>query len=328
MTEPDQAATLPGGISRRRVLHGAAWATPAVLIATASPPAAASTTPGEGVATMGALTLMATTSAYNEEDLYMTSTVSYASDAYAAPVTDLTLAFEVPTKRITKPEPTIVSGAGWTYTGAKKADGNTVFTFARNGSPLRSADLLTTPLSIRVAKNKNLDAVEVGAVANGLSTGQPVPPARARASAALASNAPVFNSGTPARHQEWFASNPRVDAWVIDGALRWTGPWHPPGPSVADIEIEWRFPAAEVVGTILPWGQGLGSGWVEAAPAQRVGDAWVVRHRFNGAIGSGTQTTSGLQFAVPTSVRPTVVDYVITSRSAGQQLVTTGRVYR
>jgi len=40
----DSTAARAGGISRRRVMKGAAWATPAILIATASPHAAASTT--------------------------------------------------------------------------------------------------------------------------------------------------------------------------------------------------------------------------------------------------------------------------------------------
>jgi len=38
--------TPTASISRRRVLHGIAWTTPAILVATASPPAAASTDPG------------------------------------------------------------------------------------------------------------------------------------------------------------------------------------------------------------------------------------------------------------------------------------------
>ncbi|MDN4475442.1 hypothetical protein QQX09_06195 [Demequina sp. SYSU T00192] len=40
----ENSATTSGSLSRRRIIQGAAWVTPAILIATASPPAAASVT--------------------------------------------------------------------------------------------------------------------------------------------------------------------------------------------------------------------------------------------------------------------------------------------
>ncbi|MDN4484192.1 hypothetical protein [Demequina lignilytica] len=73
----------PSSISRRRVVQGVAWATPAILIATASPPAAASD--GDGIPYMTAIS-SGYASNYGNSNQTITITMSYDGNGGTTPV--------------------------------------------------------------------------------------------------------------------------------------------------------------------------------------------------------------------------------------------------
>lgn len=332
MTDTSQEAVRPGSVSRRRVLHGAAWATPAILIATASPSAAASTLPpAEAAPTiMGALALAAPTSAYNEGELYVTSTLVYSGDTYAAPVTDVTCEVEIPSSRIGNPAGAVVEGSGWSFQGFRNVGAMTIITAAWQGAPLEASAGTTTPLSVRLSKNGDLSSLSVAVVGRGNSVNQAVPPARATVSSSFVANGPVFHHGGAVRFEEWFKSKPqKVSAWVIDAAQRWTGPWYPVAPAISDVEVEFRIPAAEANGSVAPIRNGVGADWAPVSTPTVVDGMWRYHYAYNGVINESRDRTTELQFAIPTLTdTPTYVDYVIRSKSSGQPLTRSGRVTR
>ncbi|SEJ39965.1 hypothetical protein [Demequina mangrovi] len=334
MTDVDDARARGEAVSRRRVLHGIAWTTPAVLIATSSPPAAASG--GEGISSaQGALALAGTFTALNESAFTFDTMVAYAGAARSAgagvsPVTSVTLDLALPSGRVTGEAPSIVSGSAWTYTGAATAGGETSFTFAWQGDNLTDATPSTSPLTVTIPKTASLDAAAVTFTARGTSAGLPVPPSVVvDTRAVLTANAPTFAHGGAIRHQEWFQSNPKVDAWVFNAALVWSGPWSPVGPAINHIAVEFRIPAGESDGTLLPSWDGIGAGWTADGVPAVVDGFWRVRYRYNGAISKGSERTDELRFALKAPVATaTAVQYTLTGQSAGVALTAAGVVSR
>ncbi|WP_062292721.1 hypothetical protein [Demequina phytophila] len=322
-----------GALSRRRVIQGIAWTTPAILVATASPPAAAST--GEEELPASTLALAGVKAAINANDFVVEGTVVYGGSTTSgagAPVSGVTLEFSLPTARVTGAAPTIASGAGWGYSG-KAADGsNTVFTFAWQLAGVSSSSPSTNALTVTVPKTSDLSAASVSATGRGSSAGSTVLPATTTVqSAALAANSASFANGSAIRFQEWYDNKPKVDAWMFDVSQAWTGPYWPVGPAITDLVVEFRIPYAESDGAVMPYSSnksfasGIGAGWVADQVGVLVGDYWVVKYHYTGPLDNDHRSTTNLKFAVKTDVaKATKVDYTLTAKSGGVNLISNG----
>lgn len=169
MNHSTVGAATPAGISRRRVLGGIAWATPAIMVATAAPSFAAGSTrepgglviSGTGIQDASVFTVTATT-IFN----------GGATPATAYPVSGITTAISVPTARV-------AAGAGatavtgWSYVSRAVSGADTVFTFAWSGADL--ADGATIPsLVATLPKSSDRTAVSLAAQSFGTSNGTPV----------------------------------------------------------------------------------------------------------------------------------------------------------
>src|SRR5690242_20179009 len=83
------------GLSRRRVLQGVAWATPAVIVATAAPSAAAS------AVELGAIAFSSTSAYMTASTLTVTGRFVFVGSSAALPVTNVVATIVVPTARVT-----------------------------------------------------------------------------------------------------------------------------------------------------------------------------------------------------------------------------------
>ncbi|WP_156158983.1 hypothetical protein [Demequina gelatinilytica] len=108
------------GVSRRRIVQGAAWATPAVLIATASPPAAASQTPG-------AVSLATSTFVASGVNSVLTLVVTNSGVAGSEPLTGTQVTVTVPASQVTA-APVSSSGSGWVLTGPTTSGTSVIYT--------------------------------------------------------------------------------------------------------------------------------------------------------------------------------------------------------
>ncbi|WP_062462171.1 hypothetical protein [Demequina soli] len=328
------AAPARPGMTRRRAVHAAAWTAPAILVATATPAAAASGETG-GTLPPGTLALAGVAAAINANDFVLEGTVAYggpSTGTSGAAVTGVTLEFAIPTARVTGATPAISQGAGWAYSGKATSGANTVFTFAWQLDGLSATNSAANPLTVAVPKTNDLSAASVTATARGTSTGSAVLPATVTvASAALAANSATFANGSAIRFQEWYSSNPKVDAWMFDVSQAWTGPYWPVGPAITDLVVEFRIPRVESDGTVMAdqpkktLASGIGAGWVADLVGVLVGEFWVVKYHYTGPLDSDHRSTTNLKFAVKSDVaKATRVDYMLTAKSGGVNLVSAG----
>ena len=172
-TEADEAAVsrAPGSgtISRRRVIQGAAWSAPVVLLATAAPAAAASGDPA-------GLVIASTSAVHNTASLTVNALASFSAGPGGSrqPVTGVTIAFSMPTARVGLLEPSTTS-AGWRYLSTAVSGANTVFTFQWTGADLSPSTTVTGPLVATLPKGyANNAAFTVSAIAKGTSVGTAV----------------------------------------------------------------------------------------------------------------------------------------------------------
>jgi hypothetical protein len=159
-------------LTRRRVLIGAAWATPAVLIATAAPAAAASTT-------RGAIALSSLVSTMTGTTLYVRGQVAYSgagSPSPDAPVSSVQLKITMPYTRITvATPPTVTPNTGWSYAGPYTTSGSgsartVTYTFTYTSpQPLSSANPITAQLAVSFAKSSSVNTLNVTYMGSGVS---------------------------------------------------------------------------------------------------------------------------------------------------------------
>jgi hypothetical protein len=177
LPEGEETATAPA-ISRRRVLQGVAWATPAVVVATAVPSAAASVE-------LGAIAFSGTSAYMNSTTLTVTGRFVFVGSSSALPVTNVVATIVVPTARVTTAAPT-PTGAGWTYTGRTTSGSNTLYTFSWASADLTSVNNATTLLSVAIPKTSDVSALTVVAHGDGRSNGVDLPQITASAAVTIA----------------------------------------------------------------------------------------------------------------------------------------------
>lgn len=172
----DVAVTAPAGaISRRRVVQGALWAAPVVLVATALPAAAAS---GVGTLVAGSGT-QARGGSNNARHLRTGCIVTYSALATNYPVTGLTLTISVPNAhtRGTNTAATIAPGTstGWSVGTRTNGTPNDLFTFTYGGLAIGG---VTTALVARIPMENAsffIDGWSVTMTATGTSAVGAVP---------------------------------------------------------------------------------------------------------------------------------------------------------
>ncbi|MDN4490642.1 hypothetical protein QQX13_07335 [Demequina sp. SYSU T00068] len=162
------------GVSRRRVIQGAAWATPAILIATGSPPAAASINEPSQIAVPTPTTQFTWDGGPGRQIHISNIVVSGTGLAANAPITDIRVRISVGSPS-TATAPTITAGAAvWTYEGSSTAGTTHTFTYRYTGT-LNSSTTSTAPLAITVgASGHGNFSATVSVAAEGTSAGQSV----------------------------------------------------------------------------------------------------------------------------------------------------------
>ncbi|WP_156163643.1 hypothetical protein [Demequina subtropica] len=171
------------GVSRRRIVQGAAWATPAVLIATASPPAAASQTPG-------AVSLASSSFVASGVNSVLTLVVTNSGVAGSEPLTGTQVTVTVPASQVTA-TPVSSSGSGWVLTGPTTSGTSVIYTAtyaASIATSTSSSDFVLTlapagedpyPLSAALAASatSNGSTVTGNGTVTRAGTANPVPTA-------------------------------------------------------------------------------------------------------------------------------------------------------
>jgi hypothetical protein len=159
------------------VLQGVAWATPALVVATAVPAAAASqTAPGYGL-------IVASTSGYQDASkLYLSGVATYqesvpgGADDY--PVTGVTMVFRIPSSRVTASSVSF-TGTNWSAQPPVTGGGYTTLTYKYSVTLTKGAPT-STPLSVTLTKptpsgatSPLRTALTVDSSATGTSNGHP-----------------------------------------------------------------------------------------------------------------------------------------------------------
>lgn len=162
----ETVAARPHGVSRRRILQGAAWATPAILIATASPAMGAVSTLAAGLISpfnVSGTRVFDATSRSIVLDATLTNSTSGANE-----VTDVTLRFEFDSALVDPSAvPAIVSGTGWSYVGTGTTSGGQVYYEFSFASDVPSGGT-TSPLQVSLDLAGAGDyATTVGVTATG-----------------------------------------------------------------------------------------------------------------------------------------------------------------
>ena len=143
------APTATGELSRRRVLVGAAWAAPALVVATAVPAAAASTP------VLGALVLASTNGSQEATTLSVSAVVTYLGDGQGPadhPVSAVTATISVPATRAGAGNGS-TSSSGWAFTSRTTSGANVLFTYSWNGPSLSEANPTTSLLVAVLPRN-------------------------------------------------------------------------------------------------------------------------------------------------------------------------------
>lgn len=278
---------LDANINRRRVLQGAVWATPAVLVATAAPSAAASPPVLGGVVITGA------SAAMNTANFFVTATLAYAGDAPPHadyPVGSVRFTVTLPTNRVVAGTPGVTS-LSWSYVGSAVSGANTVFTFAWTGPDLSSTQPATTQVTVKIPATASLDPLSIPLNASGISNGMAVPATSVVVTAGVGADITVDNAMT-----EFITWMPKPgggqqDGYRMQGIGRWAGPYWPVGGSISGLQLVIRIPAAYTDGTYQV--ETLGAGWaLTQAPVLTQGVYQAV-WTFSGTIGNGNPSTTG-----------------------------------
>jgi len=283
---------LDAQINRRRIVQGALWVTPAIVIAAAAPAAAASPPIQGRVALTGA------SAAMNTANFFATATVNYVGDGPPHadhPVSGVTLTVSIPTSRVVAGTPGVTS-LNWSYVGSLTSGGNTLYTFAWNGLPLGSTNPMTNQVTVKIPATASLDPVNIVFTANGTSNGSPVTPATQTVAVGMGADLVVDNAVTDFINWMPNPSGGQQNGYRMQGAGRWAGPYWPVGATITDLRLVIRIPAANTDGTYQALL--LGAGWsLDQAPALSNG-VWQASWKFATPIQSGAnQSTTGWDIA-------------------------------
>ncbi|WP_062521686.1 hypothetical protein [Demequina silvatica] len=153
-----------GAVSRRRIVQGMAWSAPAVLIATASPAAAASP------AVTGGLVLAGVSAIQDTTTFTVRATAAYVGDGAPQadhPVSLVKVRIAVPAARLGSGTPS-TSSAGWAYESTEAQVGATrTVVFAWTGDVTAAAP--TAPLVASIPKTTDRTATSLTVRAAGTS---------------------------------------------------------------------------------------------------------------------------------------------------------------
>ncbi|WP_062296272.1 hypothetical protein [Demequina maris] len=157
-----------GAVSRRRIVQGAAWATPAILVATAAPALAASP------AVTGGLVLAGVSANQNETVFTVKATAAYVGDGAPHadyPVSQVKMRIAVPAARLGTGTPTTPT-AGWTYVSTETVGTTKVVVYAWSGDVTATAT--TAPLVASIPKTTDRTATSLTVEARGTSNASSV----------------------------------------------------------------------------------------------------------------------------------------------------------
>lgn len=219
------------GVSRRRVIQGAAWATPAVLVAMSTPAAAASLE-----STPSAITFVSPGAGQSGGQLYafstLTSFTSARSVAAPASVRVIRQIISVPASRVNGADPVVLSPA-WTYVGRVTEGGKTKYTFEWLGDDLTSAQNSTSEMLVQLPRTASSDPITVTFSGTGVSAGVDVF-ANAETSAGLVGNL-IWN--------DVHSSGNYSGDFHMGFHLRHDGPWSPtPDMPIDQLHVILEYP--------------------------------------------------------------------------------------
>jgi hypothetical protein len=297
-----------GGISRRNVILGATWSAPVILIATAVPAAAAS----EAVAGAVGLTGLAATMV--ESNFRVLGAVTYVdpSPDPDLPVTNVTLAVQFPSDRVSPGSAQAVS-TQWEYLNRIDAGGVSTFRFQWLGADLLPGPTsVTAPLEAIFPKTVSLEPLSATFIAGGFSDGSPVSPVSQPVPVLVGANLVLNSEGASIRYQQTGGIN--QFQYAFDGTTRWAGPYWPIGATATGIKVTARIPTANSTGAFTE--QFRGNGWSAPTGPTVVNGNYEVSYTYTPDLTADFQTTSTLQFALGT-VLPGVIN-IATLRTEGQ----------
>jgi hypothetical protein len=287
-------------IDRRRVLQGVAWATPAVVIATAVPAMAVSGSPEEG----GAIVIVSSSAIYASGSLTVKAQIAHTGNG--APVTGLKATISLPSWGMPGQTPTGV-GAGWQFSSYATVGSNIVFTFTYVGGDLSAGNVAAAPLSASFANWSTSDtALTIGAL--GTSLALPV----------------TASANVTATQAAALIFDPLQIFWVGNGAfhigmtVHHTGPQNPAADDARNLVIEATYQTSKAS---APTATSIGP-WL-VTPLGATGGVGKVRFTYNAnaegklAIDSSTQQ---VELPFPTVANATSGSFTFTGSftSAGQ----------
>ena len=163
-----------GELSRRRIIQGVAWATPAVVIAAATPATAASPLVPIVGTFPGGLVVSGASANQTESVLTVTSSAVFTTggQAAAAPVGSVSTVISVPTARVGTGTASTAS-AGWVYQNKTTSGSNTLFTYQWVAGAV-NASTPTGPLVALIPKTAGRTAFAVSVQSTGTSVSVPV----------------------------------------------------------------------------------------------------------------------------------------------------------
>jgi len=311
-------------LSRRRVLIGAAWATPVVLVATAVAAAAASGLPGTLALYQPSTVLSATT-------MYARMSIAFAGDGGPSPdlpVTTVKARISVPTNRVTANVAPAVTGAGWSYFGRTSASGTTVFTFNWVGSDLSHVNTSTTELVAAIPKPTSMNTLNVTYTAHGFSNAVAVP-TMTQTAAAVNSAVIAFAAGVANRvvYQTSFTpvgGGASFPAYRMRAHIRWgnytANVNRPASEPITNGLVEVAIPAAYTTGARYDrTATSVGAGWTLLSGPTLSGGVWRLTYAYSGSLTAASRNATSLDFMMR-AVAPkalNVVTLTATGLSAG-----------
>lgn len=285
-----------GGINRRRVLQGAAWAAPVIVLATSAPAAAASP------AVPGYVVLTGVTANLTTDKLTVNAKVGYGGDGGAAPdlpVSDLIVTIVVPSSAIVAGTPTSGS-VFWTYLDSAVEGSNRAFRFAWAGGNLTATNSPTVNMPVQwVRSASDPNPVTVVVRANGTSNSLPVPEVTQTVTTVWGASL-VFNVTPPMQAQTNYQG--LGPAYVFYGQPRWNGPWYPAGQPVSGLTVVATVPEANSTGQLVAGN--IGVGWTLADGPTVVDGHWRVVYTNPVVLSSAASSPSELQFALISATPP------------------------
>ena len=305
-------------LSRRRVLIGAAWATPVVLVATAIPAAAASTT-------RGAVALTSLFSTMTSANLYVRGQVAYAGaggPSPDAPVTNVQLQVTMLYSRITVGTAPVVSGTGWAFAGPYTTTGSgssrtITYKFTWTGAqPLSAANPITPQLAVTFAKPTSVNNLDVAFSGRGVSLFTDVTAARTIGTTNVGTigltstgNSVTFNSARGG------LVTGTIPVYRLRGTVRNTGVTattaRPGAAKITGIKVTFKIPASALSPTlsIYPYSAGsIDAGWGTPAITLASGVYTIVYTYTPTAGPTGSTNTAILDVAIRAASTTKVVN--------------------